>query len=378
MERRGGRIDVIPGPDTRSDGELRGVLGEATMRDPLNRSLTLGRWWGLTIRVHGSFLIFAVTTFYLSWPSPGGGAAGNMLPVVMMGFLVLFASVLWHELGHLLVARRNHVIARQIVLGPLGGLTNWTRPGDAAVTWRFSLAGPAANLILVLAGVGILWVTVGRPHVLGLINPLGSSWVVAGPSSWEQVLRMAIWINGLLLLLNLLPAYPFDGGRLLSASLLLVSPNLSRRLVAEVVHWAAVVTAALLLVTALLLWKHTADTLFPTWIALVLLAAVLLVGVRRDTWQESAVGTAPRPGGTHRDVDRPIRSAAAVPAAPPWSPHGLEPPDPWSARSEMEEDEQVDEILQRLHRGGMESLDARDRDLLRRASLRYRARRKQP
>jgi stage IV sporulation protein FB len=349
------------------------------MRDPLNWSLNLGKWWGLTIRIHASFLLFAGATLYLSWPPSGFRAAGDMFPVVGTGFLVLFGSVLWHELAHLRVARRFQLSTPDIILGPLGGLTDWNQTDNPAAAWRLAAAGPMANLTFVLAGFVALRWTEGQLEILHLINPLSPSLVADQPTDLAQILRVGIWINGLLAVVNLLPAFPFDGGRLMAAVMQCVRPKMPRSRIAEVVFWTAILTAATLLFLALVLWKHTADAPLPTWFALVLLAVVLLVSARRDILQDVGSLTSDSLPQRNWDAEPRRRSLTATRPNQVNSPQWLDQPEPiestWTAHSAADDEQQLDEVLQRLHQGGMRSLDARDRELLQRVSARYRARR---
>jgi Zn-dependent protease len=149
------------------------------------RNFRLGTVLGFPIRVNVSFLLFLGVV--LLWM---GGLAG--VAVVLM----TAASVLVHELGHALVARRLGVPVAGIELHFFGGAAQMTdlprTPGDEIA---IAAAGPAVSFAL--AGLG---------HVLGLIT--GS-----------QVLALFALVNLVLAVFNLLPAFPSDGGRILRALL---------------------------------------------------------------------------------------------------------------------------------------------------------------
>jgi Zn-dependent protease len=166
----------------------------------------IGRILGIPIRIHASwFLIFAFVTWSLAT-----GYLPDMLPglsearywgMAGVAALLLFVSVLLHELGHSYVALRYRIPIRQITLFIFGGVAQMNRepPGPRA-EFLIAIAGPLVSFILggVLLGVAAL-ANVGQGLVaLGLL--LGS-------------------VNVQLGLFNLIPGFPLDGGRVLRAGL---------------------------------------------------------------------------------------------------------------------------------------------------------------
>ena len=121
-------------------------------------------------------------------------------------YLALFAIVLVHEFGHALACRQTGGTANQIVLWPLGGIAFVNpprRPG--AMLWSIA-AGPLVNVVL----LPILSV------VLALVRPGANT---LGPSDLQIFVGQLWGINLLLLIFNLLPVYPLDGGQILRALL---------------------------------------------------------------------------------------------------------------------------------------------------------------
>lgn len=158
---------------------------------------TLLRLMGIPVRVHLSFVLLA--SIALLWGALRGGPA-MALYTGLLGLLV-FGSVVLHELGHATMARGFGIRTRDITLYPFGGIAA-IAPGKAGVPavlnpvaeFCVALAGPAVNFVLV--GAGILLTLVG----LGVGRDLAA-------------------VNLVLGLFNLVPAYPMDGGRLLRAVL---------------------------------------------------------------------------------------------------------------------------------------------------------------
>lgn len=170
-------------------------------------SWRLGRIAGIDIYVHATFLLIlgwvALTAYRLSG-TPEGAARGVLF------ILVLFASVVMHEYGHALTARRFGVRTRNITLLPIGGVAQLERmPENPRQELLVAVAGPAVTIGLVV----VLYVAL---KLLGL--PTVAPDAAIGDAGAPFLARL-MWINVVLALFNLLPAFPMDGGRVLRAVL---------------------------------------------------------------------------------------------------------------------------------------------------------------
>ncbi|MHB8970855.1 MAG: site-2 protease family protein [Pirellulaceae bacterium] len=363
------------------------------MRDPKAWSIRLGCWRGVTVRLHVLFVVFAAATFC---SASAWVAAESMLGISAAAVLLLFLGVLAHELGHWWIARRAGMDWGSIVLGPLGGLPVSRPLADPRTELTIAAAGPLVNLCLALLCAVLLFAQRPGGDEFGLLlNPFSS--VASEPDATLLVgcLKVALWINWLLFLLNLLPADPFDGGRVVRALVQVARPAWSDHRVAEVVFWFAVATAIGLTVVAFLLFEHLGDSLAWTWLALLLLEAVLLVSAGRDllvsmrsgladgagSMEERAVAEAEATGDWREEPPLPEPPLPEPPflALPPTGTDWDPAPDEAEERLRQEEIEAteaqlVDDILSRLHAHGMDSLSAEERALLQRVSARYRSR----
>src|SRR5208283_3043494 len=123
-----------------------------------------------------------------------------------------FGGVVLHELGHALVARRNGVVVRSIILLPIGGVTLMEEMGprnaDPARDIRISVAGPLVNLAI--AAVSGAFILAFLPQVKLWNQPFVHAGNLPRPLFWGN-----LFLGGF----NLLPAYPMDGGRILRAML---------------------------------------------------------------------------------------------------------------------------------------------------------------
>ncbi|MGA8154145.1 MAG: site-2 protease family protein [Terriglobales bacterium] len=177
-----------------------------------NWSIPAGKLFGVELRIHLTFFFLLVFIWVTESAAHGPANAGRGLALVGL----IFASVVLHELGHALVGMKSGVPAKAIILLPIGGVTVFDetqRPVEPALlTWkrdiRIALAGPLVNLLIALAGAGMLLAAAPQMHLLG--KPLGAMNSNNLPQSF-------VWANLWLALFNLLPAYPMDGGRVLRA-----------------------------------------------------------------------------------------------------------------------------------------------------------------
>lgn len=168
--------------------------------------ITLFRAFGFPIRIDLSWLIIATVVawslsanfFPHAAPELSVGAYWIMGTIGMLG---LFASVLLHELGHALVARRFGMEMEGITLFIFGGVAEMTSdpPNPKAEFW-VAVGGPLVSLVLAVA-LTLLFAMLSWPATVG------------------PVIQYLGFINGLLLVFNLVPAFPLDGGRVLRSIL---------------------------------------------------------------------------------------------------------------------------------------------------------------
>ena len=168
-------------------------------------SYSIGRIFGIPVRVHSTLLIF-LPLFAISF-MPVRGARGLFYGA--LGAVGLFASVALHEVGHSLVARAKGSRILEILLLPIGGMARLDRmPHRPADEIQTALAGPAVSLLLGIACVYFL---------TPLVYPA------------NQLLAVMVYtlgrINFMLAFFNLIPSFPMDGGRVFRAALV---PRLGR------------------------------------------------------------------------------------------------------------------------------------------------------
>jgi len=173
-------------------------------------SIRLGRFFGIDIGVHYSWLIIAflivfslASNFELTnpqWP-----------PLVIWSLAVItallfFASIVVHELAHAAVAIRRGMPVRSITLFALGGVANIEKEStDARSEFWTAIVGPITSFVIGLVFLGLAHATGWRPGLGTPASPLWAGLVWLG------------YINIALALFNMIPGYPLDGGRVFRA-----------------------------------------------------------------------------------------------------------------------------------------------------------------
>ena len=168
-------------------------------------SLRLGTFAGIAVNVHATFALLLGWVALTHWISGRSltAAAGGVLFI-----LAVFLCVLLHEFGHALAARRYGIATRDITLLPIGGVARLERmPEDPRQELVVAAAGPAVNVVIAALLLALLVATAS----LQPVQDLG----VARGSMLERLMLVNIW----LIVFNLIPAFPMDGGRMLRATL---------------------------------------------------------------------------------------------------------------------------------------------------------------
>ena len=199
---------------------------EKPLDNPINWSFRVGRLFGIQIRVHVVFVICAVVLIWMQIPKDDAIAPPpfSMILIDALGlYAILFAVVLVHELGHCFGARYTGGEADEILLWPLGGLAYTSPPHNAAAHMITTIAGPTVNVIICMVCTIVLVLWTGS---LGGVpwNPLHPMWPVdvsIYPTTGQMWVMRLFGVSYLLLLFNLLPIFPFDGGRIVRGRLIL-------------------------------------------------------------------------------------------------------------------------------------------------------------
>jgi Zn-dependent protease len=207
----------------------------ASVLKALDWSFRLGRFFGTEVRVYGVWLILLFFVV-LPWDGLGWLSEWDRALYLSLWVLTLYATVWLHEMGHVAGARRYHIRTPLITLSPLGGLAHMQsaapHPRGGIV---ISAAGPATHLVT-LAVVWPLSVLVkGQPFAWGPGDARVHLEVI------PFLLARLVELNLTLLIFNLLPFYPLDGGSIVRSVLALrMHPNKATLITARIGQVGAV------------------------------------------------------------------------------------------------------------------------------------------
>ena len=174
-------------------------------------SISVGRLFGVDVRLHLTFVILPMFVFWTEYAAHQGSANGPR-DLALVG--IILACVGAHECGHMLAARRFGLIPKAVILLPLTGVALYDESQiekqTPALMWqrelRLALIGPLMNLAL--AGLSVAVITAAASGVDLWSWPFLSS---------RNLPRSLVWANLYIAAINLMPAYPLDGGRILRA-----------------------------------------------------------------------------------------------------------------------------------------------------------------
>ncbi len=200
-------------------------------------SFPIGRVAGTVIRIHVTFLLLLAGIGVMFFVN--GGAAVAIGALLFTG--ALFGCVLLHEFGHVFAARAFQIRTPDITLLPIGGVARLEklpeRPWQELIV---AIAGPMVNVLI--AGVLLFFVGLPNPvdpQLLDFTSPIGQL---------QRLMLLNVW----LVIFNMIPAFPMDGGRVLRALLAMMMPYARATSIAAVVGQ---VLAGLAAVVALA-WLH--------------------------------------------------------------------------------------------------------------------------
>lgn len=185
----------------------------------LGGSVTLGQVSGITIRVHATLILFIVFDLLFA-----GGANGVGFKTALTRSVMLFGLVLLHEFGHCFAARKVGGDAREILLWPLGGLAYVRTPQRPWPSFVATAGGPLVNLIIcVVTGAALMILSNFQARLslnplllfsgqMSRLNDAGYALIFS-----NNLAFYLFWIYTTslsLLVFNLLPIFPLDGGRM--------------------------------------------------------------------------------------------------------------------------------------------------------------------
>jgi Zn-dependent protease len=347
------------------------------MRDVLSWAFPIGQLFGIMIRVHFAMPIFILGIIGRQWMS---GPTNSWQDAAWL-MLFLFISVLLHEFGHCFAARFMDGESDEVLLWPLGGLAFCrSLPNTALAHFIFALGGPLVNVGLCILGALAL------SFAFDCVPPLNPFWnpyressqsIAVLLPSWdglrdprvENLLTISVarffWINWILLLFNLLPGIPFDGGRILQAALW---PRLGHYQATKIAIYAGFVIMMLVGLWSII----DKEPLMAFLTVFIFMSCAQELMVLESAHEDSLFGYDFSQGYTSLEKDEP----------PPPKPKKQNFIQRWlaqrAAKKQQQEQEQrkaddlrMDELLEKIQKFGKNSLTDEEQRFLRRVADRY-------
>ena len=204
----------------------------------MKANLSLGSVSGIKIMVHWTF--FFLIAYIAFYELNQGGDLNSIVYNIVFIFAVFFCVVL-HELGHALMARRYGIATKKITLLPIGGVASLERiPENPKQELFVAIAGPLVNVVIAI----LLYFIVPVREIMGLtISEIFES---LDSLTLQNFLFYLFVVNVGLVVFNLIPAFPMDGGRMLRAVLAMTMNRVKATLIASRIGQAIAVIFLLL------------------------------------------------------------------------------------------------------------------------------------
>jgi Zn-dependent protease len=183
-----------------------------------SRSLPLLRIFGIRVGVNYSWFLVLFVVIFVLWDSLKDTLDASETTVYAVAVVAagsFFASIVAHELGHALAARREGIAVEGIDLFLFGGVMKMSRDTDSpGAEFRVAVAGPLVTLLLIVLASVVAVLLAGADSFWDAARLSAS----ADASPVEVVVSLLVSMNLVLLVFNLVPAYPLDGGRIARAA----------------------------------------------------------------------------------------------------------------------------------------------------------------
>jgi stage IV sporulation protein FB len=322
-------------------------------------AIPCGTWFGVRVRLSPLFPLVFVVLGIQRWDAQLAAASG----------LCLLAAVLVHELAHVFAVRLTGGTASELLLWPLGGVTRISMASTPAAPVATALAGPIVSLVLAaiclpaLLRSGAGWT---------LLDPLRLPAVNLAADLGYGLLALLFFANWLLVVANLLPALPLDGGRILETAL---TARLGPSLGPQAVYRAGMTVGFLVIVGGLL-----AESVWLCAVGAGLAAFNLRESMRQqmsENFDESFMGYDFSEGYTSLERSAPVETVEVrLSLFQRWMAHRRHLREQRQRAKAEEAERELDFLLAKVHTYGINSLSDSERRILKRASARYKGRTK--
>jgi Zn-dependent protease len=345
-------------------------------------SLSLGRWVGVPVRVHALFLLFLAVIFCVDFNSPSTSSNGILATAIATAG-ILIVSVVLHELAHIFAIHNLGGHVNSVMFMPWGGNSDFDYPTQSSAKLISSLAGPFVNFAVFMFGA-VLLLQSTEISFREIIHPFRTHSFHTSdvPSS---LIMIGTWVNFQLFVANLIPCFPFDGANVLRTLFGLFYSAVPQYRIESAIRVTGTAVAFTLVGFAWVLRDYQAGPVEPIWFVLLVMGICLYFAAAysfdRETeedvtdWDEAHTAL----GLSDSFVESPSFFVFGDSDDPEYSKWLVEKQEARMRDEMMREQREIelaDEVLEKLHQSGIESLTSDEKLLLQRVSERLRRKRK--
>ena len=352
------------------------------MSDNFSWSVNAGRWTGIPIRVHLFLFLFVAIIFGVQWNNSAPNV-NILFSSAMVTVIVLIGSLILHELAHVFAISNLGGHVNNLVLMPWGGNSDFVLPATGYSRALVHFAGPFVNGVVFLFGSALL-VQSEYSSFFHLINPLEQHGF--NMSRWQAALiEIVTWVNFQLMIINLIPCYPFDGAGIVRSLINAMNTDLTRFRIESAIRLIGNLVAFAFIGLAWFLRDYQAEHFQPTWLLFLMFGITLIFCAKYSLQIETQESDSDWDEMEEMDYDSIYSDSSFFDFAEDsentaysqWLQEKQEARRESEIRIEEEEDRRADDILKKLHRDGAKSLTDDERSILDRVSARIRRRRQQ-
>lgn len=327
-------------------------------RNPLFWSISLGTWFGVRMRVSIFFPLMQAWLWF-HWGLNLGTAVGALL----------FVSVVLHEFGHILASNATGGTGDEIVIWPLGGLALVDSRGSTRSMILTALAGPGVNLALCLLTLPAVYFARLLPGALNpFVSPMSREAFWANPIQDLQVILF--FLNWMMLLINLTPAYPLDGGQVVRGWLTgRYGSSMAGEISIKIAYGAAFVLGIIGIFSEITMLLGLCLMIF----ILALLESQQAQGA--DGGDDSFLGYDFSQGYTSLEKSQPKAEQKPKKLSfwQRWQERRKQEKQKRTAMAQERAEQQLDELLAKVHERGIGALTEAEKRVLKQASERFRS-----
>lgn len=346
---------------------------------------------GVQVNIHVMLILFIAFIFSVQWQFADSFRPDQM-GTALVTSLVLLLSVIAHEIGHLFALANLGGTTHRIVLTPWGSNSEIDMPANPWSQTIVSIAGPFVNLGIFLFAAALLMQT-NMSQLTDFMHPLAPEKFDASAGA-VSLFKIAAWINFHLVIINLIPCYPFDGANIIRSGLNLMQLNVSKFRSECAIMVLGNGVAIGFIGLSLFLLEYDRGPVQPIWFY-VMAAGISLYFAARYSFEIETRKSIDDLGNQDWNFDHLAADATLYGMTEDFQSHLDDPTgeemisqSQWMTEKqearqrelrerEFQEDRKADEILQKIHMGGqgIAGLSEDERAILHRVSDRLRRRR---